>query len=63
MNASATEIQHLMRRAGVDMPAERAEGLIAALQGIETGARQLGAIDYGAAEPASRFRAPRPDAK
>ena len=54
------EVQ-MARRAGVELTEERAEGLTGAVRNLERVARALAAIDYGAGEPATRFKAPRPD--
>lgn len=63
MNPTVSEVQQLLRQAGIEIPAARAEALILALQGMAVAVRTLAVVDYGAAEPAARFRAPTPEAK
>lgn len=63
MSTSAADIQRIARRAGVDLPEERAQMLVAALAGIDDAARLLSAIEYGETEPAARFRPPAGESK
>lgn len=51
-------IKQMARRAGVELPDERARALGGAVRNLERVARALAAIDYGEAEPAARFRVP-----
>ena len=61
MSDDSDDAKRMARRAGVELTDERAEGLTGAVRNLERVARALAAIDYGAGEPATRFKAPRPD--
>lgn len=63
MSATAADIQRIARLAGIELSEERASALAPSLRTIEDGARRLAAIDYGDAEPAGRFRAPKAEAR
>lgn len=58
MTDSTAQIQQVVRLAGIEVPENRAEALVVAVRTMEDAARLLAAIDYGEAEPSSRFRAP-----
>ena len=47
--------------AGIRLPHERIPALAAGLEITRRVAELLSRVDYGDAEPASRFRAPEPD--
>ncbi|MCH8813914.1 MAG: hypothetical protein IH957_02275 [Chloroflexi bacterium] len=61
MNDKSDDVRQMARRAGVELTAERAEGLIGSIRNLDQVAGALAAIDYGEVEPAPRFKAPRPD--
>ena len=61
MSDDLDDVKRMARRAGIDLTDERAQGLAGAIRSVEQVARALAAIEYGEAEPAARFRAPRPD--
>ena len=54
-------VKQMARRAGIELTDERAQGLTGAIRNLERVARALAASEYGEAEPAARFKAPRPD--
>ncbi len=61
MSDEANDVKRMARRAGVELTAERAQGLTGVIRNLERVAGALAAIDYGEAEPATRFKAPKPD--
>ena len=61
MSDDSDQVKQMARRAGITLTDERARALSGALRNLERVAGALAAIDYGAAEPAARFKAPRPD--
>ena len=61
MTDDSDQVKQMARRAGIKLTDKRAQGLDGALRNLERVASALAAIDYGAAEPAARFKAPRPD--
>ena len=61
MSDDSDKVRQMARRAGITLTDERAQGLSGALRNLERVASALAAIDYGEAEPAARFKAPRSD--
>ncbi len=53
----------LMALAGIPLPPDRAPALAAGLAGVRRIAGTLARTDFGDAEPAARFRAPRPESR
>ena len=54
------EAEILASRAGISVPPERIPALAAALSATKRLAADIARHDFGAGEPASRFRAPLP---
>ena len=61
MSDDLDHVKQMARRAGIELTDERARGLAGAIRNLERVASALAATDYGEAEPAARFKAPRPD--
>jgi Asp-tRNA(Asn)/Glu-tRNA(Gln) amidotransferase C subunit len=61
MSDDSDQVKQMARRAGIKLTDERAQGLTGALRNLSQVSSALAAIDYGEAEPAARFKAPRPD--
>jgi Asp-tRNA(Asn)/Glu-tRNA(Gln) amidotransferase C subunit len=61
MSDELEDVRQMARRAGIDLGDSRAENVVRALPTIAQLAQVLASIDYGEAEPSSRFRAPKLD--
>ena len=61
MSDDSDHVKQMARQAGVELTDESAQGLTGAVRNLERVASALAAIEYGAGEPAARFKAPRPD--
>ena len=58
MSGDLETVKMMARGAGIELADDRAENVVRALAGIDQVSQTLSKVDYGEAEPSSRFRAP-----
>ena len=59
MSGDLETVKQLARSAGVEVADDRVENIVRALAGTAQISQTLSKVDYGEAEPSSRFRAPK----
>lgn len=59
MSDDLETVKKMARSAGIELADDRAENVARALAGIDQISQTLSQVDYGEAEPSSRFRAPK----
>lgn len=59
MSDDLETVKRMARGAGIELADDRAENVVRALAGIDQVSRTLSKVEYGEAEPSSRFRAPK----
>ncbi len=59
MSSDLEAVKQVARSAGIELADDRAENIVRALAGIDQISEALSKVDFGEAEPSSRFRAPK----
>ena len=61
MSSDLEIVKRVARSAGIELADDRAENIVRASAGTAQIAETLSKVDYGEAEPSSRFGAPKPE--